>query len=137
MDRWCADFDNWGICDTVCFKLFDRTPLAWAKVAPWAQRREEFVRRGGFALLASPGAARQGGRRRAVPARACRSSSAARADERNFVKKGVSWALRSVGRRNATLNAAAVALAQRLAESPNAPTRAMAKPALKELSRAR
>jgi len=19
MDRWCEDFDNWGICDTVCF----------------------------------------------------------------------------------------------------------------------
>ena len=33
MDRWCRDFDNWGICDTVCFHLFDRTPHAWAKVA--------------------------------------------------------------------------------------------------------
>jgi 3-methyladenine DNA glycosylase AlkD len=20
MDRWCRDFDNWGICDTVCFR---------------------------------------------------------------------------------------------------------------------
>ena len=26
MDRWCRDFDNWGICDTVCFVLFDKTP---------------------------------------------------------------------------------------------------------------
>ena len=24
MDRWCADFDNWALCDTVCFSLFDR-----------------------------------------------------------------------------------------------------------------
>ena len=32
MDRWCRDFDNWGICDTVCFVLFDRTPHAWPKV---------------------------------------------------------------------------------------------------------
>src|SRR6266478_4567927 len=31
MDRWCKDFDNWGICDTMCFNLFDRTPHAWAK----------------------------------------------------------------------------------------------------------
>ena len=53
MDRWCRDFDNWGICDTVCFNLFDRTPHAWSKVAPWCGRREEFVRRAGFALLAS------------------------------------------------------------------------------------
>jgi len=35
MDRWCRDFDNWGICDTVCFCLFDRTPYAWRKVAQW------------------------------------------------------------------------------------------------------
>ena len=33
MDRWCRDFDNWGICDTVCFHLFDRTPHRWT-IAP-------------------------------------------------------------------------------------------------------
>ena len=53
MDRWCRDFDNWGICDTLCFHLFDRTPHAWVKVARWADRREEFVKRAAFALLAS------------------------------------------------------------------------------------
>jgi hypothetical protein len=41
----------------------------------------------------------------------------AASDERNFVKKGVSWALRAVGRRNQALNAAAVATARRVAES--------------------
>ncbi len=53
MDRWCRDFDNWGICDTVCFHLFDRTPHAWRKVEQWAGRRDEFVKRAAFALLAS------------------------------------------------------------------------------------
>ena len=52
MDRWCRDFDNWGICDTVCFVLFDRSPHAFGRVARWARRREEFIRRGAFALLA-------------------------------------------------------------------------------------
>src|SRR4029453_4336091 len=32
MDRWCRDFDNWGIVDTVCFKLFDQSPHEWRKV---------------------------------------------------------------------------------------------------------
>src|SRR5690606_10322365 len=32
MDRWARDFDNWAICDTACFHLFDRTPHALAKV---------------------------------------------------------------------------------------------------------
>src|SRR6185295_653999 len=36
MDDWSADFDNWGICDTVCFVLFDRTTHAWEKVGQWA-----------------------------------------------------------------------------------------------------
>ena len=53
MDRWCRDFDNWGICDTVCFCLFDKTPYAWTKVAKWSGHREEFVKRAAFALLAS------------------------------------------------------------------------------------
>ena len=53
MDRWCNDFDNWGIVDTVCFKLWDRTPHAWRKVDEWSRRDEEFVKRAAFALLAS------------------------------------------------------------------------------------
>src|SRR6185369_14811015 len=45
MERWVGDFDNWAICDTACFHLFDRTPHAWSKLAPWSKRREEFVKR--------------------------------------------------------------------------------------------
>ena len=53
MDRWCRDFDNWGICDTICFHLFDKTPYAWTKIAEWTRRKEEFVKRAGFALIAA------------------------------------------------------------------------------------
>jgi len=51
MDAWVRDFDNWGICDTVCFVLFDKTPHAWKKVEAWSKRREEYVKRAAFALL--------------------------------------------------------------------------------------
>jgi 3-methyladenine DNA glycosylase AlkD len=27
MDAWARDFDDWAVCDTACFHLFDRTPL--------------------------------------------------------------------------------------------------------------
>ena len=57
-------------------------------------------------------------------------------DERNFVKKGVSWALRSIGRRNAPLNAASVDVARRLAASTNAAERWVGKDALRELTSA-
>ena len=55
MDRWCKDFDNWGIVDTVCFKLFDETPHAWKKVEQWSKQRDEFQRRAAYALLACLG----------------------------------------------------------------------------------
>ena len=55
----------------------------------------------------------------------------AASDERNFVKKGVSWALRAVGRRNPALNAAAVEVARRLAASPDAAPRWVGKDAVR------
>ena len=59
----------------------------------------------------------------------------AAADERNFVKKGVSWALRGIGHRNILLHAEAVALAQRLAKSPEAAARWVGKEAIRDLTR--
>ncbi len=55
-------------------------------------------------------------------------------DERHFVKKGVNMALRAVGKRNPALNAAAVTVARRLAESPDAAPRWIGKDALRELT---
>jgi 3-methyladenine DNA glycosylase AlkD len=132
MDRWCRDFDNWGICDTLCFHLFDRTQHAWEKIEKWAGRREEFVKRAAFALLASVALHDK----KAADAPFIRSLpliEQAAADERNFVKKGVSWALRGIGKRNAALNAAANKLAKRLAGSPNAAARWVGKDALRDL----
>jgi 3-methyladenine DNA glycosylase AlkD len=134
MDRWARDFDNWGITDTVCFSLFDRSPHAWKRIGPWAKRREEFVKRAAFALLAS------------LASHDKRSGDAqflatlplierAATDERNFVKKGVSWALRGIGHRNAKLHAAAVKLAQRLAASEAPAAIWVGKDALRDLQR--
>jgi 3-methyladenine DNA glycosylase AlkD len=133
MDKWCRDFDNWGICDTVCFHLFDRTPHAWEKVKQWSDRREEFVKRAAFALLASlAGHDKHADDKKFVDG--LRLIEQAAADERNFVKKGVSWALRMVGRRNAALNAAAVAVARRLSTSPEPAASWIGRGALRELT---
>src|SRR6185503_9374840 len=35
MDAQARDFDNWAICDTLCFALWVRTPLAFAKIRKW------------------------------------------------------------------------------------------------------
>jgi 3-methyladenine DNA glycosylase AlkD len=133
MDRWARDFDNWAICDTLCFHLFDRTPHAWRKVEQWSRRKEEFVKRAGFALLAS--VALHDKKVNDGPfLRSLALIEREASDERNFVKKGVSWALRAVGRRNHVLNAASVELARRLADSPEPAARWVGRGALKELT---
>ena len=133
MDRWCRDFDNWGICDTLCFHLFDKTPHAWVKVAQWSDNRHEFVKRAAFALLASL-ALHDKRADNDLFVRCLPLVERAAADERNFVKKGVSWALRLIGRRNVVLNAAALDVARRLLASPDAAARWVGRDAFKELT---
>jgi 3-methyladenine DNA glycosylase AlkD len=135
MDRWCRDFDNWGICDTLCFNLFDRTPYAWAKVAKWSGARDEFVKRTAFALLWSLSVHDKEAGDEPFK-ESLRLVEAAAADERHFVKKAVNMALRAIGKRSGALNTAAVALARRLAASDQAAPRWVGKDALKELTSA-
>jgi len=134
MDRWCLDFDNWAICDTACFHLFDRTPHAFGRIAAWSRRRPEFVRRGAFALLASVALHdEQSGDEQFL--RTLPLIEAAANDGRNFVKKAVSWALRGVGGRNLQLSLAALALGERLAASVEPTERWVGKDVLRELSK--
>lgn len=133
MERWARDWDSWAICDTACFALFARSPLAWKKVPQWAKRRNEFVKRGSFALLASLVAHdRTAGDERFIEG--LRLIEQAAADDRNFVMKGVNWALRTVGKRNLALNRAAIAVSRRLSEREESSARWIGRDALRELS---
>lgn len=133
MDRWARDFDNWGICDTICFHLFDRTPLAWKKLGPWSRRREEFVKRAAFALVAGLALHDKKAENRTF-LRTLPLIERAAEDDRNFVKKGVSWALRVLGRRNRELHAACLETARRLAEAGQPAAQWIGRLAVKELS---
>jgi 3-methyladenine DNA glycosylase AlkD len=135
MDQWCQGFDNWAICDTACFALFDRTPHAWRKVKQWSKSKEEFVRRAAFALLwgLTVHDKRAGAE---LFADGLVLIERAASDERHFVKKGVNMALRAVGKRSPALCTAAIAVAQRLAASPDATPRWIGKDALRELTSA-
>lgn len=135
MDAYARDFDNWAVVDTLCFKLFDQTPHAWVKAEQWTKRREEFVKRAGFALLACLALHTKGGDN-APFLRALALVERGAADERNFVKKGVNWALRAIGgRRDPATKAAALALARKLAASADAVPRWVGKDALRALTK--
>ena len=134
MDAWCRDFDSWGIVDTVCFKLWDQSPHAWKKAGQWAARKPEFEKRAGFVLMACLAAHDKKAADRQFLAFLPLIEKGA-ADERNFVKKGVSWALRHIGHRSAALHAAALKTAKRLAKADDPTKRWVGRDALRDLTR--
>ncbi|UCE40286.1 MAG: DNA alkylation repair protein [Candidatus Aminicenantes bacterium] len=132
MEDWAKDFDSWDVCDQVCMNLFDRSPLAMKKIHDWADREEEFVKRAAFALIASLSIHDK----KAEDEKFTRLFPVIKdgaADERNFVKKAVNWALRSIGKRNPALNKAAIKLAQEIKEMDSKSARWIANDALREL----
>jgi 3-methyladenine DNA glycosylase AlkD len=131
MERWVRDFDSWDLCDQCCGNLFWQTPYAAAKAFEWSER--EFEKRAGFALMACIAwhdkAAPDDLLLSFLPV--IRRESG---DKRNFVRKAVNWALRTIGKRNPALNEAAVALAQDILDSGDRASRWVASDALRELA---
>ena len=134
MEAWCRDFDNWGTTDTVCFKLFDQSPHRWKKMAQWVTRRKEFEKRAGFVMIACLAAHDKAAKDLAF-VKCLKLIETGASDDRNFVKKGVSWALRHIGHRNASLHSGAVKTATRLSKSEDPTKRWVGKDALRDLTR--
>jgi 3-methyladenine DNA glycosylase AlkD len=133
MERWVADFDAWDLCDTCCGYLFDKTPIAYRKAMEWSARSEEYVKRSSFALMAYLAVhdkqAPDDKFLEFLPVIERESD-----DDRNFVKKAVNWALRQIGKRNLSLNAAAIATAREIQARGTKAARWVAADALRELT---
>jgi 3-methyladenine DNA glycosylase AlkD len=132
MESWVRDFDSWDICDQVCSRLFDKTPFAYKKVHEWTKRDEEFVKRAGFAMMAAlvvhDKKASDKEFERFLPMIVREAK-----DERNYVRKAVNWALRTIGKRNKTLNRKAIRTAERIRKINSKSARWIATDALREL----
>jgi len=118
--------------DGTCRYLFLYTPFAWKKAIEWSRRKEEFVRRAAFALMAYLAIHDK----QAPDAKYLRLLPLVRraaTDERNFVKKAVNWALRQIGKRNLRLNRAAIRTGEEIRKFDSAAARWIAADALREL----
>ncbi len=131
-DLWCGDFDNWAICDTACFALFDRTSFRWDKVPLWCADNREFVRRAGFALIwALTTHDKTAGDDKFKEGLDLMERHAG--DTRPLVKKAIDMALRATGKRNFALHAAACDLCRRLSGREEASAVWIGRHALREL----
>ena len=115
MELWVKDIDSWDVCDQVCSNLFDRTPFAYKKAMEWSNRKEEYVKRAGFVLMATLAVhdKKVGG---AAFVKFFPVIVREAGDDRNFVKKAVNWALRQIGKRSLSLNKQAIETAELIAK---------------------
>lgn len=132
MDSWTEDFDSWDVCDQTCMNLFRETKFGHKKAVEWCKRKEEFVKRAAFALMAALAAGDKKTHdddfEKFLPLIIKAST-----DERNFVKKAVNWALRQVGKRNGNLNKKAITTAKQIEKINNKAAKWIAKDAIREL----
>jgi 3-methyladenine DNA glycosylase AlkD len=133
MDEWVAGLNSWDVCDQVCMSLFRKSPLAWKKIIEWSEREEEYVKRAAYALIAclawydkEAGDQRFSGLFPVIKRGAT--------DERNYVRKVVSWALRNIGKRNRKLNRAELEVAEDIGQMDTRAARCIASDVKKELS---
>jgi 3-methyladenine DNA glycosylase AlkD len=130
--QWAATFDSWDIVDGVS-DLFVETDTWRELIAEFAEDQREFVRRTAFAMMAWASVHRKRepdetflGFLPVIERHAT--------DGRNFVRKGVSWALRSIGKRSAALHAAALALAEKLSASTDKAARSTGRETIRDLN---
>lgn len=136
MERWAKDFDSWDVVDQSCSNLFRYTPFAYTKAVKWSRRKEEYVKRAGFVLMAGLAVADKKADDKEflkfLPLIKKQST-----DERNFVKKAVNWALRQIGKRNLALNKAAIKTAKEIQTIDSKTAQWIAADALRELMQPR
>jgi 3-methyladenine DNA glycosylase AlkD len=136
MEAWISDVGSWDLCDQLCGNLFDRTPSAFDKALDWSRREEEFVKRAGFALMAYSAVHRKDlpDARFEIFLPAIRAQAT---DDRNYVKKAVSWALREIGKRSRGLNRKALATARQIQRIDSRAARWIASDVRRELESGR
>lgn len=114
MDAMVDEFDNWAICDTACFRLFDKAPEAWETVPRWAASERLYTRRAAFAQVWGLSIHdKAAGDQPFLDALALAEAHAN--DARPHVSKAISMAVRATGKRNSTLRAATLDWADRVA----------------------
>ncbi|WP_287583573.1 DNA alkylation repair protein [Candidatus Borrarchaeum sp.] len=133
MESWAQDFNSWDICDQCANNLFRKTQFAYQKVAEWSSRKEEFIKRTGFAILASL-AVHDKKKEDKEFIKFLEIIKREATDERNFVKKAINWALRQIGKRNLILNRKAIETATEIKTINSKSAKWIASDAIRELT---
>lgn len=133
MEEWVKGFDSWDVTDQVSTILLDKTRYSWKKAIQWSRRLPEYEKRAAYSIMAGLAV-----HDTASPDRSFTDLYPfilmGATDERNYVKKAVSWALRNIGKRSSGLNISAIRVAKRLLRIGTKSARWIGSDALRELA---
>lgn len=134
LEKWVKDFDYWEICDQCIMNLFVKTKFAYTKSLEWVTKDEEYIRRAGFVLMAilSYRDKKIDDSKFLSFLPICKKYST---DQRNIVKKAISWSLRKIGARNLFLNKEVLKLTEELLKMESSSAKWIAKYVAKDISR--
>jgi 3-methyladenine DNA glycosylase AlkD len=131
-DSWVRDIGSWDVCDQLCMNLFERIPFAEIKILEWSKRDEEYVKRVPYAMIACIAWHDKNASDDYLMGFFPIIKSGA-TDNRNYVKKAVSWALRHIGKKNLNLNKKALELAREIKDIDSKAARWIASDVIREL----
>lgn len=130
-DEWIHQTNNREVCDMLCTSLLEKTDFYPKKIIEWVKSDQEFVRRAAFVLIATTASRKNDSD--SVYMNYLKLIEKYSIDERHFVKKSISWALKQIGKRSEELHEMAVKLAEKLANSENETARWIGLDSLREL----
>ena len=130
-DEWIYQINSREVCDLACTTLFEKTDFYQKKIIEWVKSDQEFVRRAAFVLIATTASRKNDSDSRYIEY--LKLIEKYSTDERHFVKKAISWALKQIGKRSPNLHSPAIKLAEKLANSENETARWIGLDSLREL----
>lgn len=128
------DVCSWDLCDHLCKNLIIKLKNYEDLIGKWCVSKATYTKRAAFTLMASA-VIHEKSISDDIIDNYLRLISEYSNDEREHVKKAVSWALREIGKRNFNYQEKAILLAYELKESGSKSQIWIAKDALKELEK--
>lgn len=128
------DVISWDLCDHLCKNLLIKLKGYEDLIEQWCDAEATYMKRAAFTLMASAAIHEKNLQKEALDHYLTLIRTYTD-DEREHVKKSVSWALREIGKRDFDYQEKAVLLAHDLMENGNKAQKWIGKDALKELEK--
>lgn len=132
IERWLGDVVSWDLCDHLCGDLVRHRADAASLVRRWIASPKLYVKRAAFALIAELAVHDDDVKDETLDSFAALIGEHA-GDVRPHVRQAASWALRSIGKRDARNHDRALAVAAELTESEDSAKRWVGRDAMREL----